>query len=491
MALLSFKRREFSKDWSNQELGQFYRVEGLLVKLGLRLEIDRGVSDEGDPWLIFLNTEHSVVLIHFCKIDGFYCICSDALNISARDRDLKRLIEGIVGSLPTLIPQKRSSNFSVVVHPSSMLLALVFSIAFAFDNSNQAFADTPDGTPENEASSLEFNSSPKEPSGLKSLATTTLNSTDRNAILFGAIVLAGISASQIEQIIQIGNTSFKVLTDTTITSSEEVKDKSNSSDEATTEDKKSVTKASILDSKSDLRDDYDKNDFITNYQISNDDQKTFFSADVKNISAKTDITFSEIAIQTLSEPSHTIIVFPDSNDSFTQQDNHASITTELKSDPPLYNKNHIIAHTAEKFDSLSGWLSSLNLSLSDSFVNISSDRINLETGTAIHSLLIATEPLGTTGIKTVPTEIALGPTGETEKLFSDNLVTVQVGSDLVARFLNNDSDYKITVQGTTTIVYDTDIVGSSSPIYTETFTFSDGSHILLIGSLHDHLPMLV
>ncbi len=39
--------------WSQQELAEFYRVEAALVRAGLQIGSEQGLSDEADPWFVF------------------------------------------------------------------------------------------------------------------------------------------------------------------------------------------------------------------------------------------------------------------------------------------------------------------------------------------------------------------------------------------------------------------------------------------------------
>ena len=40
----------------------------------LKIETDRGLSDEGDPWFIFCLAETGDIIIHFSRFDGCYAI---------------------------------------------------------------------------------------------------------------------------------------------------------------------------------------------------------------------------------------------------------------------------------------------------------------------------------------------------------------------------------------------------------------------------------
>ena len=70
--LLSFFRpaKSVSGDWSTQEIAEFYRVEAALVQAGASVCVDRGVSDEGDPWFVFCRAVDGEVIVHFARIAG-------------------------------------------------------------------------------------------------------------------------------------------------------------------------------------------------------------------------------------------------------------------------------------------------------------------------------------------------------------------------------------------------------------------------------------
>lgn len=63
------------QDWSNQELASLYRVCRILNLAGRPTTTDRGVTDEGDPWFVFVDSQDRV-FVHICRIDGRYMIDS-------------------------------------------------------------------------------------------------------------------------------------------------------------------------------------------------------------------------------------------------------------------------------------------------------------------------------------------------------------------------------------------------------------------------------
>ena len=67
------------KFWDNQEIAEFYRAVDILKRAGLNTEVDSGVTDEGDPWFVFIRPETGEVIAHFARIDGHF-IAVSSLN---------------------------------------------------------------------------------------------------------------------------------------------------------------------------------------------------------------------------------------------------------------------------------------------------------------------------------------------------------------------------------------------------------------------------
>jgi hypothetical protein len=89
-----------SDDWTDQELVEFYRVEASLVQANIPIETDRGRSDEGDPWFVLCNANTGEIVVHFARFDGSFVAAGPALNINARMRDFRALIEAQIASHP-------------------------------------------------------------------------------------------------------------------------------------------------------------------------------------------------------------------------------------------------------------------------------------------------------------------------------------------------------------------------------------------------------
>ena len=123
------------RDWTNQELADLYRVKHLLDQAGLESETDRGLSDEGDPWFVFMREEE--VFIHFCRIGDMYHLDSPNLQGALKGRDARALVadytrkvmhRGDGGHDPKTVVPLRAGGNQVSLHPAVMLAALVWSL---------------------------------------------------------------------------------------------------------------------------------------------------------------------------------------------------------------------------------------------------------------------------------------------------------------------------------------------------------------------------
>ena len=115
-------------DWSQQELAEFYRVENALIRAGIRVGTDRGMSDENEPWFCFYRSDDGEVVIHFARIDGEYVIAGPAYEEIARGFDFSSLVRNMVARHPLIRRGDSGSNISV--HPAALLVAVVGTAFF-------------------------------------------------------------------------------------------------------------------------------------------------------------------------------------------------------------------------------------------------------------------------------------------------------------------------------------------------------------------------
>lgn len=150
-----FQARPRARDWSNQEMAEFFRVTSALGRLGIEIETDRGLTDEGDPWFVFCREDTGDVVIHFAKIDGLYVVAAAFLERPLKGKDFRALIEALLeqyGIVSTPVPQRGVQR--IFIHPSAMLTALVATFYVLFEMRQEAQAATRDGqlSPEAKAS---------------------------------------------------------------------------------------------------------------------------------------------------------------------------------------------------------------------------------------------------------------------------------------------------------------------------------------------------
>ena len=140
--VFAFFRQPAPRDWSSQDIAEFYRVESVLIQAGLRITSARGLSDEGDPWFIFCRAEDDEVIVHFARIDGSYVISSPAYCNNAVGRDFRSLVRGLIESHPMLQLRPRGDN--LFLHPSALLVVLVATALFKLNPAAAATLTTPD-----------------------------------------------------------------------------------------------------------------------------------------------------------------------------------------------------------------------------------------------------------------------------------------------------------------------------------------------------------
>ena len=131
--LVSLLNRSLSRDWNQQELAEFYRVESVLGAAGIAVDMDRGVSDEGDPWFAFCRPENGDVIIHFARYDGTYIAASGALVQVLRGRNFRELVDAFIARQPLVMPGQKQDN-KIILHPSTLLTALVATALFLLDH---------------------------------------------------------------------------------------------------------------------------------------------------------------------------------------------------------------------------------------------------------------------------------------------------------------------------------------------------------------------
>ena len=132
-----FRKAPTASDWSQQDLAQFYRVESALIQGGLRIESDRGVTEEGDPWFVFCREDTGDPVVHFARIGGEYLIASPAFDGIVRGYDFRSLIQDLVGR-HRLVQTSERSRGTIFLHPAAILIAIVGTAFFKVSEASAA-----------------------------------------------------------------------------------------------------------------------------------------------------------------------------------------------------------------------------------------------------------------------------------------------------------------------------------------------------------------
>lgn len=113
------------RGWSQQELAEFYRVEAALVRAGLPIDSEQGLSDEAEPWFVFCRPDGAPIM-HFARIGGRYLVASEVLDSPLWGDDFRGLINQVALRHPELLPIRQGGDGTrVTVHPAALLAALV------------------------------------------------------------------------------------------------------------------------------------------------------------------------------------------------------------------------------------------------------------------------------------------------------------------------------------------------------------------------------
>ncbi|UOA20619.1 hypothetical protein DSM14862_03650 (plasmid) [Sulfitobacter indolifex] len=128
--------------WSNQELADLYRTQRILALAGVTTQVDRGVTDEGDPWFIFIDSQDEV-LVHFSRFDGAYMVSSQMQDAPIKGDSLQDLVAEFSRRVKpvtqagqpgqNVVSIAKRNRDVVFIHPAAALAALVWSIYLMSD----------------------------------------------------------------------------------------------------------------------------------------------------------------------------------------------------------------------------------------------------------------------------------------------------------------------------------------------------------------------
>jgi hypothetical protein len=118
------KRPRQSTNWTAQELAELYRVSDRLGEAGLRVVVDSGLSDEGEPWAVFEQCDTGDVIVHIARIDGELVVVNAIINQVYRGADFRSVTDQMLRDAPLAMP-RGATRSNVVIHPRAVLTAFV------------------------------------------------------------------------------------------------------------------------------------------------------------------------------------------------------------------------------------------------------------------------------------------------------------------------------------------------------------------------------
>jgi hypothetical protein len=110
--------------WSNQDIADFYRTVEILNKAGINTEVDSGITDEGDPWFVFIRPENGDVIAHFAYIDGVFIAVSSINQEIYRGKNIRSIVDQMLDRHPMLLPQSENGG-RLFLHPTAALTAFL------------------------------------------------------------------------------------------------------------------------------------------------------------------------------------------------------------------------------------------------------------------------------------------------------------------------------------------------------------------------------
>jgi hypothetical protein len=148
------------KEWSAAEQAEFVRAAAILRGTGLPIICETGVSDEGDPWVIFLREDTGDVIAHIAKIDGQVMAASAATGDVVCGPSFRTVMDKVVRSQPLVLPAS-SIGDRIHLHPSAVIVAFIATaLAWSLDDDARLYDWKVDGD-----GTVALASGGREPSG--------------------------------------------------------------------------------------------------------------------------------------------------------------------------------------------------------------------------------------------------------------------------------------------------------------------------------------
>jgi hypothetical protein len=126
--------------WQNQDLAELYRVRDRLCASGLSVEVEGGVSDEGDPWFIYQQAGTDLVVVHIARIDTHIHIVNCITGTTYIGSTFREVSDRMLDDAPVVLGARVRRASNVVMHPSAFLTAFVAAALMLLDAPGEAKA---------------------------------------------------------------------------------------------------------------------------------------------------------------------------------------------------------------------------------------------------------------------------------------------------------------------------------------------------------------
>lgn len=112
-------------DWTQQELAELYRVRDRLTQSGIAVSVETGLTDECEPWAVFVHSETGDAFVHIARLDGDVVVANMTANVVYRGQDFRAITDQMLDTAPLVMSRAGPSDRKVVMHPRSVFTAFV------------------------------------------------------------------------------------------------------------------------------------------------------------------------------------------------------------------------------------------------------------------------------------------------------------------------------------------------------------------------------
>ncbi len=128
-SVLPFRRRPAPREWTDHDKAEFFRVIDVLGRVGILLELEIGLTDEGEPWAVFCVSESGEPVIHIARLGACYVLAATTLAEPLRGPELHALVRvALQDTRAAVLP--KSDNGVLALHPAALLMVLVATCWF-------------------------------------------------------------------------------------------------------------------------------------------------------------------------------------------------------------------------------------------------------------------------------------------------------------------------------------------------------------------------